>query len=96
METHRFNLVIPVELWKRLKARAKENRRSVTQEILEAIEDHLERTWRIAPEDDELAGLIQDWTKMVLKWKKVIVYEPTTKRQLRSLREMIDQEIEEE
>lgn len=36
--THRFNLVIPDELWRRLQVVAARNRRSATQQILYAID----------------------------------------------------------
>ncbi|HYE21327.1 MAG TPA: hypothetical protein VEA69_22970 [Tepidisphaeraceae bacterium] len=37
---------IPVELWQRLQAHARANRRSVTQEVIWMIERHLEGTAR--------------------------------------------------
>jgi predicted DNA-binding protein len=43
MDKHRFLLVLPGELWERLKALAKRNRRTVTAESLIAIEKHLEQ-----------------------------------------------------
>ncbi len=42
MKTHRFNLVLPVAIWQRIKALAKRNRRPVTQEIILAILAHLD------------------------------------------------------
>lgn len=41
-DKHRFTLWLPKELWKRLVILAKRHRRSATQEILVAIERHLE------------------------------------------------------
>lgn len=65
MDTHRFNLVIPQDMWEQIRALAERNRRSITAEILRAIELHLECSnqvshvpvWipkRDAEEDDEL------------------------------------------
>ena len=42
-DTHRFNLLIPTEIWERIKASAKKNRRYIAQEVLVAIEEYLER-----------------------------------------------------
>lgn len=41
MNKHRFQLVLPVELWERLKALAQRNRRTVTEETKIAIEKHV-------------------------------------------------------
>jgi len=41
MNEHRFNLVIPDDLWKTIKALAENNHRSVTREILVAIENNI-------------------------------------------------------
>ena len=41
MKTHRFNLVLPLAIWNKIKEFAKDNRRSVTQEIIIAIEFYL-------------------------------------------------------
>lgn len=41
MNKHRFNLVLPSDIWTRLKALAEKNRRAVTQEIIIAILAHL-------------------------------------------------------
>ena len=43
MDKHRFTLIMPVAIWKRLKALAERNRRPITQEIIIAIEERLER-----------------------------------------------------
>ena len=40
---HRFHLYIPMELWSRIKALVKRTRRPVTQEILLAVEEHLDK-----------------------------------------------------
>lgn len=42
MYKHRFNLLLPGELWRRIHGLALHNRRPVTQEILIAIEKHVE------------------------------------------------------
>jgi hypothetical protein len=38
---HRFNLHIPLDLWQEIKELASKHRRSITQEILLAIEKHV-------------------------------------------------------
>lgn len=43
MERHAFNIRFPLPLWWRLQARAKATRRTITQEILIAIEQYLDR-----------------------------------------------------
>jgi predicted DNA-binding protein len=43
MNKHRFQLVLPIELWERLRAFAKKRRRTVTAECVIAIEKHLEQ-----------------------------------------------------
>lgn len=48
---HRFNIAIPEELWERVQLAAQQNRRSVTQQILVAL-DWTTRTFR-KEEDDE-------------------------------------------
>jgi len=40
---HRFNLILPMELWNRIKALVKRTRRAVTQEVILAIEEHLDK-----------------------------------------------------
>jgi hypothetical protein len=40
---HRFNFAVPVKVWKKIKALADSNRRPVTQEVLIAVEEYLER-----------------------------------------------------
>jgi len=42
MEKHRLHLLIPSALWERVKALAARNRRPSTQEVIIAIERHLE------------------------------------------------------
>lgn len=42
MLKHRFQLFLPADVWKAIAALAKRNRRPVTQEIIIAIEDHLD------------------------------------------------------
>lgn len=42
MTKHRFQLVLPVELWQRLKNVAKSNRRPISEEARIALEEHLE------------------------------------------------------
>ena len=39
---HRFQMLLPKELWERLKALAQRNRRPIAQETIIAIERHLE------------------------------------------------------
>ena len=43
-KTHRYNILMPIELWKRIKELAKRNRRHTSQEIFIAIENHLKQT----------------------------------------------------
>ncbi|MCJ7529801.1 MAG: hypothetical protein MUO64_02055 [Anaerolineales bacterium] len=43
MEKHRLNLLLPFEIWRRIKALAEKNRRPVTQEIILAILERLTR-----------------------------------------------------
>ena len=43
MERHAFNIRFPLPLWRRLQARAQTTRRTITQEILIAIEEYLAR-----------------------------------------------------
>jgi len=45
MNKHRFNLIIPESLWKSIKTLADNNHRSVTQEIILALETHLTMIW---------------------------------------------------
>jgi hypothetical protein len=40
---HPFRLMLPVTIWKQIKASANINRRPITQEILIAVEEYLER-----------------------------------------------------
>ena len=40
-EKHRFNLHVPRDLWQEIKELANRHRRSITQEILIAIEKHI-------------------------------------------------------
>lgn len=42
MNKHRFHLILPTDLWQRIQTLALRNRRPVTQEIIIAIEDHLD------------------------------------------------------
>jgi len=42
MSKHRFHLILPEQLWFRISALAKQNRRAITQEIILAIEARLE------------------------------------------------------
>lgn len=42
MDKHRFPLMLPRDIWERIKALAARSRRPVTQEIILAIEEHLE------------------------------------------------------
>ena len=43
MQKHRFALMLPIHLWERIKDMASRNRRPVTQEIILAIERHVEK-----------------------------------------------------
>ena len=43
VKKHRLTFVLPLDLWKRLKALAAKNQRSATKEIIVAILEHLER-----------------------------------------------------
>lgn len=42
-DKHKFTLIIPAAIWERIKALAAHNRRPITQEIILAIIEHLER-----------------------------------------------------
>ena len=42
-QKHRFTLMLPMELWNRIKALVKRTRRAVTQEVILAIEEHLDK-----------------------------------------------------
>ena len=42
-QKHRFTLMLPLDLWNRIKALVKHTRRAVTQEILLAVEEHLDK-----------------------------------------------------
>lgn len=48
MDKHRFHLILSRELWERIKAIASRNRRPVTQEIILAIEEHLDTAEKAA------------------------------------------------
>jgi hypothetical protein len=52
MNKHRFNLIIPEALWKSIKSLAENNHRSVTQEIILALETHLTMIWIKATKND--------------------------------------------
>jgi len=52
MNKHRFNLIIPEALWKSIKMLADNNHRSVTQEIILALETHLTMIWIKATKND--------------------------------------------
>lgn len=52
MDKHRFHLVLPNDVWQRLKALAKRNRRPITQEIIIAILARLR--------EDPIDNLIED------------------------------------
>ena len=41
---HRFNLIMPLRLWERIKDLASRNRRPITQEIILAIENRLDKS----------------------------------------------------
>jgi len=41
MDKHKFPLLLPQNLWLRLKALASRNRRPITQEIIIALEGHI-------------------------------------------------------
>jgi hypothetical protein len=42
-QKHRFTLMVPLDLWNRIKALVKRTRRAATQEIILAIEEHLDK-----------------------------------------------------
>jgi len=41
LDKHRFPLILPKDLFERIKTLARQNRRPITQEIIIAIEKHL-------------------------------------------------------
>jgi hypothetical protein len=43
MEKHRFTLILPLNIWERIKTLAERNRRPATQEIIIAILEYLKR-----------------------------------------------------
>jgi len=56
MDKHRLNLLLPIDIWQRIKALAERNRRPVTQEIIRALELHL------ATSDFQISGTKKDLT----------------------------------
>ena len=68
-KTHRLNLVLPVAIWKRIQFWADVNRRSVTQEILFAVTEHmahlqkeLDKELGKAPMTPHTVDLPEGWT----------------------------------